>query len=414
MTKRNHDIDVASLVDSINLDINGLLELDRDQLAALLAHIANKANIATTFKKARIELPSFSVVKWSKFAKQSGLPDDVSKLRLEPFKTPRYRLPLSLQEAMFENAWRWQDVYREKADHTREESRVRILDPYIVPIVALFQGRVIDEPVMKTKYGGEVGHEIFTIAGVLFFVIELKRDVPDENGLAQLFFELLSAAEMNKSDVVQGLRVYGLLTDLTQFKFYSYDPATKQFCFDETIFSINANRIEAFSDMMDISNKIFGVVLSGYMDTLRAWITKDEDRANHNVSLPAVYLSSMKLLTYLWVSLVGSSPGQQTGRNIPSSSQKAWKSTGGRSRRLPDYRWEAALVLAEDCCAKFKEPATSLPDIEEKANEALGLLAKSVRSIPRASIFTGRQEYDPAELKALATRVVKETYECYL
>ncbi|KIL58137.1 hypothetical protein M378DRAFT_170927 [Amanita muscaria Koide BX008] len=388
------DIDVDSLVDSINLDIDGLLELDRDELAALLAHIANEARITTTmFKKARIELPSFSLAKWSKFAEQYGLPQDVSALKLEPFKTPRYCLPLSLQEAMFENAWRWQDVYREKADHTKEKSRVRILDPYIVPIVALFQGRVIDEPVMKTEYGGEVGHEIFTIAGVLFFVIELKRDVPDENGLAQLFFELLSAAEMNKSDVVQGLRVYGLLTDLTQFKFYSYDPATKQFCFDETIFSINANRIEAFSDMMDVSNKIFGVVLSGYMDTLRAWITKDEDRANHN----------------------------QTGRNIPSSSQKPseltgeGKSTGSRSRRLPDYRyWEAALVLAEDCCAKFKEPATSLPDIEEKANEALGLLAKSVRSIPRASIFTGRQEYDPAELKALATRVVKETYECYL
>ena len=37
----------------------------------------------------------------------------------------------------------------------------------------------------------------------------------------------------------------------------------------------------------------------------------------------------------------------------------------------------------------------------------------SVRSIPRASTFTGRDDdpSTPAELKALATRVVKETHE---
>lgn len=172
---------------------------------------------------------------------------------------------------------------------------------------------------------------------------------------------------MNKSDDIQGLRVYGLLTDLTRFKFYSYDPATNQFCFDETII-INVNRIAGFSRMMHVSNKIFGVVLSGYMDTLHAHITKSEDRGNQNHTGPLELSGELK----------------------------------------------AALMLAEDCCAKFKEPATSLPDIEEKANEALGLLTKSVRSIPRASIFTGRQDYDPAELKALATRVAKETYECYL
>ncbi|KAF8230837.1 hypothetical protein L208DRAFT_1399821 [Tricholoma matsutake] len=401
MPKRTKDdIDVDSLVELVNLDnglVDGLLQLDRDELASLLAHIANEASITTTtFKKARIELPSFSVAKWSKFAEQFDLPQDVSALELEPFTTPRYRLPLSLQEAMFENAWRWQDVYREKVDHTREEARVRILDPYIVPIVALFQGRVIDKPeqiMMKTKYstGGDVEHEIFIIAGVLFFVIELKLGVPDANALAQMFLELLSAAEMNKSINFKGLRIYGLLTDLVQFKFYSYDPATNQFCFDETII-INNKRTDAFSDMMDVSNKFFGIVLSGYMDSLRAYITKSKDRAT---------------------------PNNQTGQNIPSSSQKPselsvqGKNTGGR--KSTDH-WEAALVLAESCCAKFKEPTASLPDIEEKANEALGLLTKSVRSIPRASTFTGGND-DPstsAELKALATRVAKETYECYL
>ncbi|KIM89513.1 hypothetical protein PILCRDRAFT_769359 [Piloderma croceum F 1598] len=90
---------------------------------------------------------------------------------------------------MFENAWRWQDVYREKVVHSRKEARVRILDPYIVSIVALFQGRVIDKPdqsMAETEYstGGEVEHKIFMIGGVLFLIIEFKLDSPDENALA--------------------------------------------------------------------------------------------------------------------------------------------------------------------------------------------------------------------------------------
>ena len=127
------DIDIESLVESVPLDkglIDGLQQLDRDELVAVLAHVANVASISTAaFKKTRIELPSFSVAKWSDFAKQFGLPQNVWNLKLEPFTTPRYRLPPSFHEAIFQNAWRWQDVYREKVDHTRGDARVRILDP---------------------------------------------------------------------------------------------------------------------------------------------------------------------------------------------------------------------------------------------------------------------------------------------
>jgi hypothetical protein len=58
------------------------------------------------------------------------------------------------------------------------------------------------------------------------------------------------AAEMNKSINFRELRIYGLLTDLIQLKFYSYDLTTNQLCFDETII-INNKRTHAFSDMMD-------------------------------------------------------------------------------------------------------------------------------------------------------------------
>ena len=134
MPKRTNDnVNINDLADSFNMDgglIDGLLQFDRDELVALFAHIANEAKIPTaTFKKARIDLPSFSVARWCDLAPQFGLSPDVEQLYLETFTTPKYYLPPSLHVAMFENAWRWQDVYREKVDQTGEEARVRILDP---------------------------------------------------------------------------------------------------------------------------------------------------------------------------------------------------------------------------------------------------------------------------------------------
>jgi hypothetical protein len=95
-----------------------------------LADLANLANLPTVaFKKARVDLPSFSMVKWTEFSREYGLPLNVSHLQLISFTTKRYRLPPSLHKAMFENAWCWQDVYREKVDQGREEARLRLLEP---------------------------------------------------------------------------------------------------------------------------------------------------------------------------------------------------------------------------------------------------------------------------------------------
>jgi hypothetical protein len=81
LNKRSKDDDdIEFIIEAVPLDnglIDGLLQLNRDELAALLAHVANLTNISTPrFKKARIELPSFSVAKWSGFATQFGLPED--------------------------------------------------------------------------------------------------------------------------------------------------------------------------------------------------------------------------------------------------------------------------------------------------------------------------------------------------
>lgn len=291
---RDIDIDVDDVIASMNLD-RGLLaafkELPEDELAALLGELANRARLSTSaFKKARLDFTSFSQAKWSNFARQYGLRELTSTLTLGTFTTPRYRLPPSLHDTMLQNAWRWQDVYRESMFQEREAGKVRLLEPYFVPLMALFQGRMFDKPeqaMVGNQYstGGEVEHEIFMIGGVLFLVIEDKRNTPDDNSLARLFLELLSAAEMNKKIDFAGLRIYGLLTNLQQYKFYSYDPSTEEFFFDELVIIAN-KRVPASNDMIDVVNKIFGLVLTGYIDGLRAIKERSEDRAKRNALSP--------------------------------------------------------------------------------------------------------------------------------
>jgi hypothetical protein len=55
---------------------------------------------------------------------------------------------------------------------------------------------------------------------------------------------------MNKTLDFAGLRIYGLLTNLVQFTFYSYDPSTEQFFFDEWLIIAN-KRVPASNDMID-------------------------------------------------------------------------------------------------------------------------------------------------------------------
>jgi len=264
---------------------------------------------------------------------------------------------------------------------------------YLVPIVALFQGRVIDTPeqaMIETEYstGGDVGHKIFMIGGVLFLIIESKLGMQDENALAQLFLMLLSAAEVNKSINIKGLRIHGLLTNLIEFKFYSYDPLTNRFYFDEYIVT-NGQRTGAFTHMINVSNKIFGVILSAYTDGLRVNIAKRDREKCDN----------------------------QTGQNTTTSSKPSELTGGGKntSGRKSIDRWEAALALAERCRLKFEERHQ---EIEDRANIALGLLIRSVCSLPRASTFSGGDDDDDpstrAELRALAHRISKETHARYL
>ena len=59
-----------------------------------------------------------------------------------------------------------------------------------------------------------------------------------------------AAAEENKKITFDKLRVYGLLTNAVVFDFHSYDPITKQFCFDERML-ISPVRSDALAGMVN-------------------------------------------------------------------------------------------------------------------------------------------------------------------
>lgn len=110
--------------------------------------------------------------------------------------------------------------------------------------------------------------QIFMIGGILFVIVKFKLELSLEDNIAQLFLEILcasfvlsgvlsqcspswypAAAKANKNVDFAKLRIYGLLTDLIDFHFYSYNPLAQKFGFDKTLV-VNITRDVAFSDMI--------------------------------------------------------------------------------------------------------------------------------------------------------------------
>jgi hypothetical protein len=151
--------------------------------------------------------------------------------------------------------------------------------------------------------------------------LKLYLDTGVKN-LAQLFLELLcehhlctfiscliepahiAAAEENSTVDFANLRVYGLLTDLTNFEFYSYDPVKKRFFSDEE-FSLEIRRnhycfgmIHGIFDavkkvvptdvfLSSVTNKIFSVIMRGYVEGLEAIVLKSQERGDQGDVKPS-------------------------------------------------------------------------------------------------------------------------------
>jgi len=197
---------------------------------------------------------------------------------------------------------------------------------------------------------------------------------------------------VNEEADFKGLRVYGVLTNLTRFAFYSYHPTLNTFYQDGEIF-LDGRRDGFSSDMIHVTNKIFGLVLFAFIEGLRAIVEGMKQRAARG---------EIGRFSFL-------------GRNTPrpsddASEQEKWAL---KSRE----RWELALRTADECRLKFLETVTTIEDMEVRSTEALELLTKSVRSVPRYSAYTSRHSSScptPAELKDLASQAVESALRASL
>lgn len=183
-----------------------------------------------------------------------------------------------------------------------------------------------------------------------------------------------AAAEMNKNAIFEGLRVHGLITDLETFHFYSYDQTRKKFAFDETLHA-SATRETFIADMIRVTNKVFTVILFAYVEGLAASVKWSRERPPAS---PTRSLAAQQLVCI------------RTDYNTE--------------------KWELALAFAKQCLNKFQEPVHTIEDVEKQSCEAIGLLTKSVRSIPRVSHRSGKAESTENELRALARRIVRTQY----
>ncbi|KAH9894747.1 hypothetical protein C8Q73DRAFT_789948 [Cubamyces lactineus] len=280
--RRADAIDPAELTPFLSASgLSRLKELDKDDAARVLAQLQVLTDVSDReIKKARATLPSFSAATWQDLAGQYGLPTKYNARKLHQHRVSMCYLPPSFHTELFVSSWRAADVYMDKIYQKREAARVRVLEPYILPLIALFHGRVVDKPEdpmpdTEETSGGEVEHEVFAIGDALFFVIEVKLLAPqEERNAAQLFMELLSAARSNQ-DTRRKVRVYGLLTDLSRFAFFSYDPVRQRFAFDEE-FVADGPREQFLTRMIPVTNKIFSVLLAGYIEVLQ---TTPEDES---------------------------------------------------------------------------------------------------------------------------------------
>ncbi|KAJ7132089.1 hypothetical protein C8R44DRAFT_773015 [Mycena epipterygia] len=356
----------------------------------VVAELANRMRIPdTTLKSARRNLPSFSNITWKEVAAYFTLDFSFNVLVFDPIQTVEACfLPPSFHKKNYPHAWSAMDVYAEPTEQVLEASKVRLLDSFLIPIFALFAGRVADlpeKPMPRTALssGSSVEHELFIVGNVLFFVIELKK-LLDTESYAQLFAELYSAAELNSLAGFRSLTVYGLLTDLGTFEFFSFEPISKTFYRDPKMF-LPRIREDVLSAMIEVSNKVFSIVLQGFINTLKATCDKCQIRSTAGSLSPT-----------------GSSPIQQL-QQTPSNPPPATKAKGRPSLRV----WERARDDAMAAQAQLKRFSDDLTTLETTTKEGLKLLEKSVARVVRMSESSSRYDLpSEARLEKLAQNAV--------
>ncbi|KAJ7213604.1 hypothetical protein GGX14DRAFT_619159 [Mycena pura] len=391
----DEDSDIEDLMEEVGLTPEVLATLKtHPKSTKIVADIVNRLGIKdSALTRARLELPSFLNITWSQVASRFALSRSFSWLNFVIDPIPGVTLcylPPSFHRELYMRSWSAMNVYAEPTEHISEVPRVRLLDiarlvslfsipwspglnlsQYLVPIFALFAGRIEDFPehaMPESEFlsGGSVEHKIFIVGNILFLVIELKACFDNmERNVAHLFAELYSASKMNGDVGFESLTVYGLLTDLGTFQFYSFNPISKTFYRNSKI----------------VVHRNF--VLQACLDTLEATCTKSEERSSSGSLSPT-----------------GSSPLQQL-QNAPSNPTPITK---GRSLEA----WPKAHQHALAAQNKLKQFSGNLTALEESAAEGLKFLELSVGCVSRTTQITSKRDIpSKADLETMAQKAVE-------
>ncbi|KAI0064215.1 hypothetical protein BV25DRAFT_1914436 [Artomyces pyxidatus] len=199
-----------------------------------------------------------------------------------------------------------------------------------------------------TKTGVELNYSLVVAGVVLLIIIQSTSPVLSKADIRRIAVELSVQTDTYNASV-DGLRIQGVMVNRSSYSFFSYDRLQGQLCFDETL-EMDGKSKAISVQMIDISNKIFGGLMSGYMTYVTELTKQVEENAKIQEGQPMVQFVQTKGSGYV----------------------------------EPDG-YPVALKYAKECYALFQKGA------ESYGTEALDLLAKSVQALmPDASLDYNR------------------------
>ncbi|KAF8492211.1 hypothetical protein F5888DRAFT_1806933 [Russula emetica] len=248
---------------------------DLNLIADVIWDVARRSGLTLEDLEKYEAAPSFSNASWEDVASKFNLDPSKGFKQLPTFSFPIASLPPSFHREVMKASAKWLDVYQERDAHDRGAARVRFMDAWLVPVCALFKGRLVEQPKSSMPNtpetsGGEVVHEVYMTEGIVLLVFELKLEFKNtRDHVAQVLLGLVSAYKRNSNKELRPQPpVYAILTDLEMFYFFCYDGS--QFTCTEAMFVSDESRPKFLAGMRRVSDHLFSVLLEGYIGTLAA------------------------------------------------------------------------------------------------------------------------------------------------
>ncbi|KAJ7913897.1 hypothetical protein B0H13DRAFT_460479 [Mycena leptocephala] len=223
---------------------------------------------ARKFKKLRLtRLPSFQ---WRDLALTYHLGDNFQLLPKncqDSFEVPECFLPFTLHRRVKCEGWIKMDVNGD-VGLQNEAELVNIGQYAIEAVVSLFSGRIVNKseaslPSTLHSSGGRVEFQLYTLGSILLVVAEFNQHTLTNDNAAQLFAEMISAAENNQAPCQ---RVHGMLSNMDYHHFFSYSPVTKKFTQGRAFSTAAIQRLQRLNLMVQVINYLFSICLDALLE----------------------------------------------------------------------------------------------------------------------------------------------------